>query len=410
MEDINRSGPTEERREELRLLMKKLKESGKLGTTGMMSDMNEGGALEGSRSQTVVAPPAPPAPVPPSPPPPVPPSPPPITAEAVEAAVQPTDAADAPAVPSDELLEDGLPKSSGSVGGRWVPPEDPKKLESLKPKISTWGVFERPADISKAYGGGKRIGVGGAEEDPDEKARRQAEIDAKLKSYRESLGGDFEAEKEHTPEIEAARKESAQLSRMGDVKGALAVLVAVEPWLCDGTELGGRTLLELGWAYDAAGDRGMGKKTMGRLRKNQNKEIRRMSQQLAFQDEAADFLGVKAFGTDGPSEFEKLSRLPRVKGIKRYNLADAYLSSSKRPPVDSLSEARMTLRSAAVRRSDNGAPQRLRQSIKFMQSGNTTEPLLPKGGVAGTAELLCGSWNLALTAKAGKITCAPPRP
>ena len=127
MEDINRSGPTEERREELRLLMKKLKESGKLGTTGMMSDMNEGGALEGSRSQTVVAPPAPPAPVPPSPPPPAPPSPPPITAEAVEAAVQPTDAADAPAVPSDELLEDGLPKSSGSVGGRWVPPEDPQK-------------------------------------------------------------------------------------------------------------------------------------------------------------------------------------------------------------------------------------------------------------------------------------------
>ena len=37
MEDINRSGPTEDRREELRLLMKKLKESGKLGATGMMS-------------------------------------------------------------------------------------------------------------------------------------------------------------------------------------------------------------------------------------------------------------------------------------------------------------------------------------------------------------------------------------
>jgi hypothetical protein len=27
-----------------------------------------------------------------------------------------------------------------------------------------------------------------------------------------------------------------------------------------------------------------------------------MSQQLAFQDEASEFLGVKEFGTDGPSE------------------------------------------------------------------------------------------------------------
>ena len=128
-----------------------------------------------------------------------------------------------------------------------------------------------------------------------------------------------------------------------------------------------------------------------------------MSQQLAFQDEASDYLGIKDFGTDGPSEcvqpaqhkvgprasetrppcsgrpsepkrrgasprranaeerlrrpfrarprwpipaaprlhrYEKLSRLPRVKGIKRYNLLDAPITSFKRPPVDSLSEAR----------------------------------------------------------------------
>ena len=36
---------------------------------------------------------------------------------------------------------------------------------------------------------------------------------------------------------------------------------------CDGTELGGRTLLELGWAYDATGDRDMGRKIMARVRK-----------------------------------------------------------------------------------------------------------------------------------------------
>ena len=48
------------------------------------------------------------------------------------------------------------------------------------------------------------------------------------------MGGDFEAETEHKDEIVAARKESTQLSRMGELKGALKTLQAVEPWLCDG--------------------------------------------------------------------------------------------------------------------------------------------------------------------------------
>ena len=185
----------------------------------------------------------------------------------------------------------------------------------------------------------------------------------------------------------------------------------MEPWLCDATELGGRSLLELGWAYDATGDRDMGKKIMARLRKSPSKEIRRMSQQLAFQDEASEFLGIKDFGSSGPSEYEKLSRLPRVKGIKRYNLLDAPIAGFKRPPVDSLSEARMTLRSAAVRRGDNGAPTRLQQSIAFIAkkaaSPNTSEPLLPEGGAEGAGSLLRGTWSLALTQRDGKVSWAP---
>lgn len=404
--------------------MQRMKESGKLGGTGMMNDMNVGGSLEGSKTNGTAASgewfesngqwfqanaeAAVVRPVPPTTPAV---SPPPISSEAAEAATAaPTEELEA-ADRAEDLLEDGRPKSTASVGGRWVQPQEVDKLEKLKPSVGSWGVFERPADISKAYGGGKKIGVGGFEEDEEERKRKAAAIDAKLKSYRKSLGGDYEAEKEHEVEITAARKESSQLSRMGELKGALNVLLAVEPWLCDGTELGGRTLLELGWAYDATGNRDMGRRIMGRLRKSPSKEIRRMSQQLAFQDEASDFLGVKDFGTDGPSEYEKLSRLPRVKGIKRYNLLDAPIASFKRPPVDSLSEARMTLRSAAVRRSDNGAPTRLQQSLTFIAkqgaSPNASEPLLPEGGAEGASSLLRGTWSLALTARGGKVSWAP---
>ena len=47
--------------------------------------------------------------------------------------------------------------------------------------LCSWGVFERPADISKAYGGGKKIGVGGFQEDEEERKRKQAAMDAMLK-------------------------------------------------------------------------------------------------------------------------------------------------------------------------------------------------------------------------------------
>ena len=196
--------------------------------------------------------------------------------------------------------------------------------------------------------------------------------------------------------------------RYGDVRGALNKLIAIEPWLCENTEFGGRALIDLGWAYDASGDRETARKVMARLRKNVSKDVRRMSQQLAFQDEAAGFLGVKDTidPADGPTEFEKLSRLPRVKTDGRDNLLDGALASVRRPPVASLSEARMQLRSAAVRRSDGGAPQRLVQAVNYVQAcaagtNNNTDPTVPEGGVDGCAATLQGTWLLAVTFRGG---------
>ena len=141
MENINKAGPSEKRREELRLVMQKMKESGKLGGTGMMNDFNVGGSLEGSKTTNGTAadsgewyesngqwfkadaegaqvrplPPKTPAE-----------SPPPISSEEAETA-----AAD----PAEDLLEDGRPKSTASVGGRWVAPQEVDKLEKNTPSV-----------------------------------------------------------------------------------------------------------------------------------------------------------------------------------------------------------------------------------------------------------------------------------
>lgn len=67
---------------------------------------------------------------------------------------------------------------TGSVGGRWEKPLSDATEEMHKPAVGTWGVFERPKDISKAYGGGRDPTV--SKTDPSEMRRRDAETQALL--------------------------------------------------------------------------------------------------------------------------------------------------------------------------------------------------------------------------------------
>ena len=68
-------------------------------------------------------------------------------------------------------------QTTSGIGGSWAPPPE---VDKHKPtKSGSWGVFERPADISKAYGGGKKIGVG-APVDEEAIARKRAETERKM--------------------------------------------------------------------------------------------------------------------------------------------------------------------------------------------------------------------------------------
>ena len=49
-----------------------------------------------------------------------------------------------------------------------------------KPKVTTWGVFPRPNNISQAYGGGRNIRPGQELETPEQKAAREVRRCAQL--------------------------------------------------------------------------------------------------------------------------------------------------------------------------------------------------------------------------------------
>ncbi len=91
-----------------------------------------------------------------------------------------------------------FPQATTGVGGNWKGGE---LGEIYKPSRGSWGAFPRPKDISKAYGGGRRV-------DPDlseEKLKQSEEITReKLRAYREKVGIVVESEIQHADEIDEA--------------------------------------------------------------------------------------------------------------------------------------------------------------------------------------------------------------
>ena len=112
----------------------------------------------------------------------------------------------------------------------------------------------------------------------------------------------------------------------------------------------------------AAGDDEGAKPVLVQLQARAPKSAtKRAAKQMLFQETAQEFLRVEK--TNANEEMAKLGRMGLrsslgVANDKRYDISGAYLSSTNRPPVSSISEARQVLRTAAVRRDDAGAAQR----------------------------------------------------
>ena len=61
---------------------------------------------------------------------------------------------------------------------------------AYSPQVSTWGVFDRPRDISAAFGGGRNLTPGAPLESPEAAAAREASVKEKLAALRETQGLD----------------------------------------------------------------------------------------------------------------------------------------------------------------------------------------------------------------------------
>lgn len=134
--------------------------------------------------------------------------------------------------------------------------------DMYKPKVSTWGVFKRPKDISKAYGGGRAI-------TREEMDRLDAEMEEQERQrnteQKQFLTASMRKEKEMEGTIREALAKGRGFMYMGNRQAAvdqLEPMLDVVSWTSD---LGGEVLLELGMALETVDRSEDARKIYGKL-------------------------------------------------------------------------------------------------------------------------------------------------
>ena len=140
-------------------------------------------------------------------------------------------------------------KTTTGVGGTWTEGEA-NSSDYYKPKSGSWGAFPRPKDISKAYGGGRRVGAGFSKEDD---AVSEMQTKKLLQEYRRKKGIDVPSEKEHAAEIEEALQIGQLAMQRGVYATGVSALEKVTQWCSTNSPVGSKVFLELAMAYEAVG-------------------------------------------------------------------------------------------------------------------------------------------------------------
>lgn len=201
-------------------------------------------------------------------------------------------------------------KATSGIGGSWAKNETANE-QTRRPSRGSWGYFERPNDISKAYGGGKRVGAGYTKESTSS-ATSVEETRRKLQAYREKVGIDVQSEKDNAAEIEAALSIGQRAMERGMYGTAVSALEKVTKWCSTNSQLGGKVFLELAMAYEAVGRTQEAIRVYGTLSKSKIEEIKFNAKRLLYGIEAMQFMRDEA----------------KVKAFQKRNVQDTFIETT----------------------------------------------------------------------------------
>mmetsp|Transcript_27310 Transcript_27310/g.40027 ORF Transcript_27310/g.40027 Transcript_27310/m.40027 type:complete len:826 (+) Transcript_27310:215-2692(+) len=191
-------------------------------------------------------------------------------------------------IPKEQTESTSTKKSTTGIGGTWSG-EKKAEEEKRRPSRGSWGYFPRPNDISRAYGGGKRIGAG-FESDVEKKAQSIESTRDLLRRYREKAGIEVQSEKDHAAEIQEALDIGERAMQRGVYGTAVSALEKVTKYCSTNSKVGGKVFLELAMAYEANGRTQEAITVYTTLSNSRIEDIKYNAKRLLYGIEAMNFM------------------------------------------------------------------------------------------------------------------------
>jgi len=192
--------------------------------------------------------------------------------------------------PSDsEVIQGNQQRQSRSEDSQGSNSEQPL----YEPKVSTWGLFPRPSNISSAYGGGRTIKPGDPIEDPEAAAKRIQANNEALARYKRKMG--LEVDERVEAEADALYRQGMECFNKGNLEAALRKFDEAASKVQVRTRVGGYVTLQRALVLDSLGNRDEAQKLYKQVRGHAVTEVARRAKQMMFGFEAATFLKADQF-------------------------------------------------------------------------------------------------------------------
>ncbi|KDP40502.1 hypothetical protein JCGZ_24501 [Jatropha curcas] len=169
-------------------------------------------------------------------------------------------------------------------------PSQENDSEFYKPKVSTWGVFPRPGNISKTFGGGRTIRPGDVLETAEERTAKDERTKQLLAAYRKKVG--LNVDPKLKLECEKALKDGDTLMDSGMLNEAVPYYQKVIDKLPFQSELHGLAALQWSICRDSLGRPNEARAMYEKLQSHSSPKVSKKARQFMFSFQAMEMMKV----------------------------------------------------------------------------------------------------------------------
>ncbi|AQK93183.1 protein ENL isoform X1 [Zea mays] len=171
-----------------------------------------------------------------------------------------------------------------------------------RPTVRSWGMFPRPQNISKAYGGGRNIRLGGETQSAEEKAAKDKRTKELIAAYRNRQNMVIDAKTK--AECIKALREGDEMMNTGRLKQALPYYEKVMDAVDFKTEFHGRAALQWSICLDSLCRSKEAMSMYSKLKNHPNSEISKKANMFVFSFQAMDFMKVSSIPVPKSTGYE----------------------------------------------------------------------------------------------------------